>query len=264
MTIDTRPSWWGEFSIAPGEVSRWRIGPLTLWVERTRREWRFAAQHEHSFREVVEGPCPCAVSDADPANILRFPFHQPGDSVSLQAALADRPVVFRPLQNLSIPPRESITLYLTSPLWVIVSAGVTPVRLGDFPLQRLQDTWFGAPVNPDGLAYAAGTPAATERTSFSLPLHALTPLLIRNVSDATLPVARLNLPLPLLALFQGADGRLWTEGVTLERSGTDDNLASLRLDRGAPAEAGTATLIAPPRRIGERNLVFEAFGRLFS
>ncbi|MGE0081253.1 MAG: hypothetical protein AB7U81_08145 [Thiohalomonadaceae bacterium] len=261
MTHEANP-WWGEFSLAAGEPGRWRIGPLVLWIECAHKEWRLAWQREGACGEGSAGDAGERFLP-DAAATQRFAFRQPGSTVSLQPALADRPVVFRPAQPLSIPPGETCTLYLESPLWLVVQAGEPRQSLADVPLSLPSDTWFGPPVRPGGLAYALTTPAAMELTAVA-DGHAVTPLSIRNGTDADLPVQRIHLPVPLLALYRAGDGRLWTEAVVLERSGSADDLASLRLGRGAPEEAGNCTLLAPARQSGDRNLVIQAFSRLFS
>lgn len=250
--------WWGEFKLAVGEPGRWHIGPLVFWIECASKEWRVAWQRDVGNDQAAGV---CVVPDG--VETQRFAFPRPGNTLSLQPALADRPVVFRPAQPLSIPPGETCTFYLESPLWVVVQAGEPRRTLVDVPLHRLSDTWSGPPARPGGLAYALPTPALSEPAHCD-GWHALTPLSIRNSTDAILPVQRVHLPLPLLALYRADDGRLWTEAVELERSGNADDLASLRLGRGAPAEAGRCTLLAPARQVGERSLVIQAVSRLFS
>lgn len=262
MTIDTRPSWWGEFSLAPGEVGRWRSGPLTVWIERGQQAWRIATQRDLAHPADTEGFDTCEGIPPDVLDTCRFAFRHTGDTVSLQPALADRPVIFRPLQALSVPPGETCQLYLASPLWLTVRAGEPRQSLADLPLNRPSDTWFGPPVKPGGLAYAVDTPVHTVPPQVLLPWHAVTPLVIQNATDATLPVQRLNLPVPLFALYHADDGRLWTEGVTLECNSTDDALFSLRLGKGLPAQAGAGRRVCEARQAGERNLVIQAVSRL--
>ena len=38
--------WWGTFELPEGEARRWRVGPVTLWIQRLRGEWRVL--HEHA------------------------------------------------------------------------------------------------------------------------------------------------------------------------------------------------------------------------
>lgn len=59
--------WWGSASLALDQAARWNVGPCTLWLHRTDREWRLAARH------------------ADEANAS--PASEPGSSTSSAADL---------------------------------------------------------------------------------------------------------------------------------------------------------------------------------
>jgi hypothetical protein len=68
--------------------------------------------------------------------------------------------------------------------------------------------------------------------------------------------------MPNLSVYSAADGRLWTEAVTLERR-EDGDVAELQLAKGPPPEARSAKLLHGPRSKAEKGLLIRAFGGLF-
>jgi hypothetical protein len=70
---------------------------------------------------------------------------------------------------------------------------------------------------------------------------------------------RVNLPVQRLSVYSSAEGRLWTESVTLEREG---ELANLIVHERPPDVASRATRVTGPRDLDGGGL-FRAFGTLF-
>jgi len=70
---------------------------------------------------------------------------------------------------------------------------------------------------------------------------------------------RVNLPVRRLSVYASDDGRLWTEAVTMERSG---ELARIVVDEHPPAVAANASRITGPRDTEDGGM-FRAFGTLF-
>ena len=94
------------------------------------------------------------------------------------------------------------------------------------------------------------------------PHRALTAVRIVNRASSALSIERLKLPAPHLALYQAADGTLWTQDVRYVRSEGDD-FAALRLRDRAPAGAEGAVRLAEPRERREEHGVVRAFQSLF-
>lgn len=250
--------WWGDFFLEEGERRLLRIGSLRLWLERLPHEWRIGYVTAAPDGDPRLPPEP-------PANLHRYAFQRSASRVALTPRLADRPVISRPEKPLYIPSGEEITLYVGTPLWIAVTIGGAGEPLREFPIERPSDSWFGPATQEGGFSYAASTRALTTFDAFPFsPLLAVTPLLIRNSARTPLHVERLNLPVPFLSLFEGENGALWTESVTLERDKDHEELAVLRFGRGAPPEAGpTARRVSGPRGEAEKNRVIQAFNSLF-
>ncbi|MFB6099522.1 MAG: hypothetical protein ABEK84_10515, partial [Salinibacter sp.] len=114
--METRPTtdeitpWWETFSPDEDTDGRWEVGPSTLWLYRTAREWRIL--HRPSSDPVAADPladrsgATVPLSEADVEAVLddagddlqigRHSFRRTEPRVALQPALSDRPVVSRP------------------------------------------------------------------------------------------------------------------------------------------------------------------------
>ncbi len=257
--------WWGDFELAPGSAGRWAIGPLRLWVEHHPREWRIAYRNDGDPRDDssrVDTGLPLGQADTE-ATVARYSLGETGTRLTIAPLLADRPVVSRPEVPLFVPPQQSITLYVSSPLWLQLRGGAEAVRLREMPIVRPSDTWSGPLIEEGGLCYHSSTLALTSLDGFPFsPWRAVTPIRFTNRAEDTVAVERLSLPVPYLALFQAPDGTLWTQAVKLEHR-ADAALSLVELGSDAPAEAGKALRLARARSRADRGLLAKAFGSLF-
>ncbi len=258
--------WWGEFTLAEGEAGCWTIGPTRVRVEHHAREWRIAYRNGGDPQDLtsrVELALALGIEE-EGAQVARYSFAATDARVAVQPLLADRPVVSHPEIPLFVPPQQSITLYVSSPLWLQVSVGTPSTLLREMAIVRPSDTWSGPLTRNGGLCYASSTMARTSLEAFPFsPLRAVTPIRITNRSEGMVAVERLNLPVPYLALYQAADGTLWTQAVELEQQGADKGLVLEQLGTAAPTEAVGAVRLAEPRSKADRGLLGKAFGSLF-
>lgn len=257
--------WWGDFELASGSAGRWTIGPLRLWVEHHPREWRIACRSVGDPRDDSSGvETGLPLGQADPeAAVARYSFGETGARLTVAPLLADRPVVSRPEVPLFVPPQQSITLYVSSPLWLQLRGGAESVLLREMPVVRPSDTWSGPLTEEGGLCYHSSTMALTSLDNFPFsPWRAVTPIRLANRAEDTVAVERLSLPVPYLTLFQAPDGTLWTQAVELEHR-ADAALNQVELGSGAPTEAAGAQRLAKARSRADRGLLAKAFGSLF-
>ncbi len=272
--------WWGSFSLEEQTGGQWDIGPSTLWVYRSSHVWRVI--HQPSTDPVTADPMaqrsdlavPLAdeemksvLETEDPARAThRYSVRTTTETVALRPALADRPVVSRPEHPLSVLPNESVTLYLSTPLWVRVELVESDRRLWEAPSHRMSDTWFGSSTREGTLCYATRTAGRLRLDRLPLRLHrALTPLQIRNRAHDALALERVQLPAPHLALYETPDNVLWTDAVTMIRREGEEG-AVVRIAEGPPPDVDAATRLQDPRETSKQGLItstFSAFGALF-
>lgn len=260
--------WWGPVRIEESETRRWRIGPRSLWL--TRKPDEIAVAHcasDDPLDRSLERGVPVEGDVPETADRLRFAVRSADRMLELVPALADRPAVVRPDAPLAIPAQEEVTLYVHSPVWLVLRLARAGERaahvLVEVPSWRPSDTWFGPNTLRGELAYALATTAR-----FSLgddaghPHRATTPIRVRNREDEPLQLERLKVPLPHLTLYASRTG-LWTTSLTVDHEG-DEERTTLALGSGVPSEAGPeATRLAPARDVVAGNLVVRAFARIF-
>lgn len=266
-TATSATRWWGEFRIPHGKSGRFRIGPLTLTITRLKHEW-------HAAREIADQPSTTssveipidAVTPSPNAIISRYATNRDREELNLWPVLPDRHVVTRPEQALTILPRQELTIYVGSPLWIRLEeeGGDDDKLLADLPAQPPKETWWGLTPREGELCYASRTYGRLRlEEAARYPHRVMTAVAIDNSANAPLVIERLNLPVPRLSVYAAEDGRLWTETITLARSEVDE-MAELRLGKTPPAAARRAELVSPARDSDDTNLFFRAFGSLFN
>jgi len=259
-----KPFWWGKYTIPEDEAGHWRIGPLDLWVYRSRHEWRIASENSDDPLDgglLVQVPLAKDLSEDQP-NAHRFGFRKTKGTLLLVPTLADRSIVINPATPFSLLPDEELTIYVSTALWVKIRAGEPPHDLLEIPTYRPSDTWFGPSTREGELCYAGKTGARQQLENLPIrPHRALSAVRVRNLANSNLSVERLKLPMPHMSLFAAGGGQLWTETVTLQRE-QDGELAALQLGKKPPSMITKPSLISGPREQPTKGLLIRAFGGL--
>jgi hypothetical protein len=255
-------TWWEPAEVAPGERLECQLGTLKLSIGHADDEWSLTtsaiAEDEASASATFKSArgLPDAIDE-------RFVHAGESNQVTLLPMLADRPVVIRPRQPVFLLSGQTITLYLSTPVWLKIMVGEPPVLLKELPALRLSDTWFGPNTREGELCYAGRTHARHDPKELpDRPHRAITPLTIHNKAAGPLPLEKISLPVPMLALYGDAGGKLWTQAVTLTREGQSD-LASVRIDSSQKANGPELTRLAGPRQEPGRGGMTRAFSLLF-
>ncbi|TVS17439.1 MAG: hypothetical protein EA417_06735 [Gammaproteobacteria bacterium] len=260
-------TWWGSYRVPIDEARYWRIGALDLFVARRDDGW-LVQSFEHARDEVEDPPLEIASEIAwMPGNTQSDVVHYkaPGfdDSLTLVPRLADRAVVSRPRMPFNIAPDASVTLYVGTPLWVELKAGVDAVTLCELPLMRPSQTWFGSSTVEGALCYAARTYCRTNAQDVPLrPWRAISPLRLENRAKDGWMLDRVVLPVPQLPLFVSTDGRLWTSSLSTRRD-HEGKVGDIRVGDAPPVEPGPWTEQGKPRRSGSSSILGRFYGNLF-
>lgn len=265
--------WWGTFEIGEDEAGRWRVGPSTLWIYRSARSWHLVhMQSDQALDDAAEIDPPRAIGQTDlsldalpdGADLTRFSFLKTDAHCSLVPVLADRAVVARPDIPLYILAGESVTMYVSTPLWMRVEVGSDARLLREIPSFRPSDTWFGPSTREGELCYSVQTLGRLRLEDLPRRLHrAITPIHIRNRGADPLHVERIQVPVQYLSLFEGEGHFLWTQSVTLDREALGEQ-AAVRFDESAvPKEAGRTKRLRGPRLHVRTNMIVRTFGSLF-
>lgn len=250
--------WFGEFRIAAGERRQWRVGPLTLTVERAAGEWRI----RQAYGSDAQADAATRGLDAETPGAMRYLAAGPDPLLSLLPLLPDRPVIVRPLSPVIVPAGEAVRLYVSLPVWLQLAVGSAHKVLAELPSQRLSDTWFGPNTREGELCYALRSRCRLSPDDALQPHRVVVPLRIHNQAAKPLVLERIKVPVPQLSLYAEPSGRLWAGEVGLERS-EDGQFAALHLEPGPPPQASKATPLAGPREPAPKKTAIRAFSGLF-
>jgi len=231
-----------ELGLADGETARVALGAIGLELTRQGECW------------LVTSP-----TDAAPGDHLTLMLGTAAHRGLLRPRLADRPLVARPPCPLALPGRARLTLAVQSPLWLGLEDvdGRALYEIGP----TLASTWFGTFTDGE-LAYALDRPATSARPlPRPEPGRALTLVSVHNDARDAVELGRVVVPAPQLTLHQAADGRFWTQTVTLRRD-EDPGHTDVRLGEGPPGEPGPTTLVAAAREDAPSRFLTRAFDSL--
>ena len=132
----------------------------------------------------------------------------------------------------------------------------------DEPIVRPSDTWFGPNTQAGELCYAARMTARLHLENVSVqPGRAISAVHVHNRSTSALDVHRIKIPVESLSLFASADGHLWTESLSLERSASSND-ATVRLE-SRPEDPSASRQVSAPRSAHVKS-VFDVFGGIFT
>lgn len=272
-SVSPPPRWWGRLDVPEGGCARLRLGALTLYARNLLKEWRLYSHHELDptidvVDRVVGQTLDHPADDDRNWFVERFAQTREEGALDLSMRLADRPVVARPEVPISLIGGDEITLFVSTPLWIAIQTADTHRDLTEIPSLRPSDTWFGPSTREGELCYAMRTRARIDVELLQKhPVRAISRITLRNRSTDPVLIERVNIPVPFLHTYLGADGLAWTDPIIFERlepGGPNKTLdGRLRIERGAPDEAGEgAKRIATPRVTMRANVLSRALGAM--
>jgi hypothetical protein len=240
--------WWGEHTPAIGEITCIAFGPSRILICRRELEWQvLAATSTPEPSEELRAQVTIVKTMPADAGLRRFVFSRTEPKLTVGPALADRPVVTRPANALSIPPGIAVRLYVSSPLWFSAEVHAHAVTLLDAPIFRPSDLWFGPNTLEGRLCYSSLTHAHIDAANLPHRQHrAITPVVVKNDDSEIFHLERISLPVPYLSVFASDTGEIWTDDVTLI-CGKGGETASLDISGKMPKEAGKGSRLRQPR-----------------
>jgi hypothetical protein len=219
--------WWGELAIPGEDAVQLRIGPMLMWMRRVEGDLLLATTQLNESMHPNFEPLAESADDVPPEGSTLHRFAGVRGRVRLTPRLADRPIIARPEMPFWIPSGADVTVYVSAPLWAVVSTG--EIELMELPLFRPSDTWFGPSTIQGELCYAVQTSLRRQLSMMPVrPHRAITAIQIQNHGPDSLRVQRIRLPVHLLGLYSSPD-TLLTRGVILERTGPNDD-ATVKLE----------------------------------
>ncbi|MEM9409312.1 MAG: hypothetical protein AAGA81_25005 [Acidobacteriota bacterium] len=264
-TATTSQDWWESLQPDSRVWRQGRLGHLVLSVQREGPEWMVHSEHVPERNKIASWQELGTVSAETLAGAGRFLFDGPAEALELRPALADRPVIARPRNPITVPIGHRATVYVGTPLWVqLLQSGHREV-LAEVSAERLSLTWFGETMKVGEVCYSTATSARLHLENFPpLPDYAITRVTLRNDGAAPLRFTQIKLPVATLSLLRNEAGQHFTEPVRMTQ--TDGGMT--KIDVQAPAAGdelfeGLTPASAARQTKNDRNLVESAFDRLF-
>ncbi len=260
-------TWWKQHTWAVQETAGWQLANLNLYISRLEREWQFRMQRPDFISEDRYDWQFLGTVDEAPQqhiDLIRYVCFKTEPSLVLRPVLADRPMVTRPAHSILIAPQVSVTLYISTPVWIQVVGQSSTLPLLDIPVNRPTDSWFGGSTREGDLCYATRIFGRLQLSELEQrPFRAITPVRIYNAGDTPFPLKRLSVPVQMLPLHVSESGRLWTPTLDVTCTPATDK-AEIRLFHRVEPSAGPTTLLSPARiPLGTGSLV-KALDLLFA
>lgn len=260
-TEGRRPAWHGVYRVPENQMVTVAIGPLWLVLAHRPGEWRIGWRNdgvdEADSRIEIGEPQPI-VEPVEAHQVQRYLSDRAGDLIKLSPLLADRPVVARLAQSLTVPAGDRAKVFVSTPLWVRVELPDPNRTLVELPTMRPSDTWFGANTRSGTVAYASPTTARVTLEHLPpLAGRAISKVSVENKADSLLLLERLSVPAPNLKLYADHTGLCWTASLLAVRH-SDSAQAQVVVEASPPAEAEGAQLITEPRQSNGRSVFSRA------
>jgi hypothetical protein len=179
------------------------------------------------------------------------------DRIVVLPRLGDRSIVAKPSVLLRVLPGGEGQIYVSTPIWFSVQTK-SGLSLIDVPWQRPSDSWFGPSTRTGELCYAKYTDARLIYDNIEHHAHrAVTPIKIINRHEQAFTIESINVPIPLLNLYQSQLNYLWTQPLTIVRESDDSNIET-EIKEALANESIGATLLTEARDISEKKPWLEA------
>lgn len=256
----TSAPWWHPIDMATDECWRLAVGTLAVYVRHKADEWLVGTKQLDDIQENFKVEKERLQDMPDDVTLTRYVFRQAPAQLRLTPKSLDRPVVVKTDQPVQVPPGESITFYISSPVCVSIDLPGVPMTLQEVPTLQLSDTWFGPSTRVGELCYATRTHARNTREEVPLrPHRAVTPVTVTNQTTDFLAIKKLSIPVPVLAMYGAEDGTLWTDPVVLTQL-QDNSMISFAIGKDQP----TSERISAPRLTMNKGGLMRAFSSIFA
>lgn len=237
-------SLWQTIDIEANRAHHLRVGPWSLWFEKTANEWRLATRLDED-NNVLEPPEPA--DKPDDLDWRRWMCAQPPRPLRLAPAMPDRAIVVRPGAPMGIMPGLEALFYVSIPVWVnLTLEGPRGALLVEEPTVVLSSTWFGE-MSSGELAYSLKTIA---RRSIGVeqitPNRAICPVIMRNAAKTPLQFRRFCLQTQYLNIYEGP-WHLWTNQATVTFHG-EESPSRTEYARRPPSGHGVGDILTQARR----------------
>jgi hypothetical protein len=257
---------WNSVDIEAGRCVSWRLGRLSLWIERYEQAWHVLSRYEDAPAH-AEPAFSCDDRAGKPlSSEWKHYLVKAGNRASPVPAMMDRPLIVRPDRSLTLLPGEGALLFISIPVWFRMLVGDFAGApeggraLFEYPAIPMASAWFGDPISGE-LCYFSESRLYPEFETIPFSAyHAVCPLRVSNESDKELEFDRICIHTEFLGIYRGAE-RLWTNEVTVVFKGPE-HPTQMQLSKEAPNISGESRLLSGPRQAHESRYFKRTFDRL--
>lgn len=265
-TVDETKNWWGTFEFSPGHTLQLACADMNMVFTCQQHQWWLGYQWQKHLNQVV--PEVLAVNEAIDMTVFekqqRIVFSKLPSELTLRPALADRPVVCRPVVTVSLLPHQQVSLFVCLPLWIQLWSEQSREVLLDVPSVKVCDTWFGANSREGTISYASRVSEQLDVKPISNNLsRAAIEVRIQNQSSELLNLDKISIPAPNLSLYADDKGQLWTPRITMVRRDNSDATLSVEDEMSCGLKKQALTLVTSAREDLGKHKITKAISALF-
>jgi hypothetical protein len=259
--------WRDELTLATESYYKLEIGALELFVSHTNFEWQFRHCYLTSDETKNEKKISWkAVKDLNKNKfeLMRFIQSHESDHLKIRPMLADRNIVAKPHEPIFLPSNQSVTLYLSTPVWLGLYVNSSESPLFQLSTFQLSDTWFGPKPHLGELCYSSQFSGRMNLDS--LPRRSgrvITPIKIVNNGTDNLKLEKLSIPCEYLSIYLTAKSELWTPTLTVTRE-VDSSKTQVKIEPELHPKLENAELVSTARVNDQSGLLIKTINMLFS
>lgn len=247
LEINENANWWGQYQIEEEQSRYFKIGHIILCIDRFNQEWHITTYQEEDLPPLES----IKSRPKSPKKIFKTFAAQTTNELTLFPTLPDRTILSKIEYPFYIPGGETLSLFISTPIWIRIEVGSPALLLDEIPTELLQKTWLSKNTLEGELCYANRNHHYSTQVE-DLPENdsiVISPISIINRSKDTLLLQEINLPVPNLSIYHDNKNRLWTEHIQIYQDTYD--IISTEIVKGPPKLFKDANLtILQPSRVG--------------
>ncbi|WP_438970634.1 hypothetical protein [Methylophaga sp.] len=261
-----KQNWWGTIDFSEGDQRFLRCADLCLQLHSQPNQWWLGYELQTAVNQFEpENELYAEEQETKPLeNQQRFVFAELPNKFIVQPALADRPVVCRPLVTVTLLPFQEVSLFVCLPLWVQLFAVDEKKPLVDIATARVCDSWFGPNTREGVISYGSQvTEQLDVKPIVNNKSRAAIEVRIQNQSDHILTLDKISVPAPNLTLYADNQGQFWTPRITLVRRDNEDAILSIDDVMSSGLDEAALTKVCDAREDIGRSKITKAISALF-
>lgn len=246
---------------APSDTIALEAHDETIFIQRQSQQWVLA-------RVTRQAPY-CALRSAAMFNQgaqmpqqadhwLRWSNAEQESTLRIVPSMADRNLVARPSQPITIPGGRKPCFYVSLPLMYQLFIGTSRRPVYEFLMGSLPLTWFGSNTRRGELCYEIDSDLVADKEQLPMAPHrVLLEVRVHNRDSEHLQIDKLNIPAQFLPVYRVDNRQYWTCPLTITNEKLTDEL-SLHYGKSVPCRYEQLQLISEARLRSETRTILRA------